>query len=131
MWRAWSALIQGVFLGVLGLGVLGTTLWRVFTQTMPDATLMGVFGIGALLVNVLAVLPLMRFRKGDANMRAVWLFSRNDAIGNLAVVVAAVLVAWLGSGWPDLIVALGIAGLFLHSSWSIIRDAQSDLSTTG
>lgn len=131
MWRARSALIQGVFLGVMGLGVLGTTLWRVFTQTMPDATLMGLFGICALLVNMLAVLPLMRFRKGDANMRAVWLFSRNDAIGNLAVVVAAALVAWLGSGWPDLFVALGLAGLFLHSSWSIIRDARSDVNTAG
>ena len=98
---------------------------------MPDATLMGMFGIVALVVNVLAVLPLMRFRKGDANMRAVWLFSRNDAIGNAAVVVAAGLVAWLGSGWPDLLVAFGIAGLFLHSSWSIIRHAKTDLTTAG
>lgn len=130
IWRARSALIQGVFLGVLGLGVLATTLWKVITQTMPDAALMGLFGLIALVVNVLAVLPLMRFRKGDANMRAVWLFSRNDAIGNAAVVVAAGLVAWLGSAWPDLIVALGIAGLFLHSSWSIIQDAQADLKSS-
>ena len=129
-WRARSALIQGIFLGVLGFGVLATTLWRAFTQTMPDAGLMGLFGIIALVVNVLAVLPLMRFRKGDSNMRAVWLFSRNDAIGNAAVVVAAGLVAWLGSAWPDLIVAFGIAGLFLHSSWSIIRDAKDDLKTS-
>lgn len=128
-WRARSALIQGVFLGILGVSVLATTLWRVFTQTMPDATLMSVFGVVALIVNVLAVLPLMQFRKGDANMRAVWLFSRNDAIGNAAVVVAAGFVALLGSGWPDRIVAFGIAGLFLHSSWSIIRDAHTDLST--
>ncbi|MFC6638100.1 cation transporter [Sulfitobacter sp. JBTF-M27] len=127
-WRARSALIQGFFLSLLGLCVLATTVWRVFTQTMPDASLMGVFGIVALIVNVLAVLPLMKFRKGDANMRAVWLFSRNDAIGNAAVVVAAGLVAWLGSGWPDLLVAFGIAGLFLHSSWSIIRDAKADLT---
>lgn len=75
----------------------------------------------------LAVLPLMRFRKGDSNVRAVWLFSRNDAIGNAAVVLAAGLVAWLGSAWPDLIVAVGIAGLFLHSSWSIIHDVHADL----
>ncbi|MCT8160005.1 cation transporter [Pseudoruegeria sp. SHC-113] len=129
VWRARSALIQGVFLGILGLGVLGTTIWRVFTQTAPDAGLMGLFGFIALVVNVLAVLPLLRFRKGDANMRAVWLFSRNDAIGNAAVVIAAGLVAWLGSAWPDLIVAFGIAGLFLHSSWSIICDARADLRT--
>lgn len=129
VWRARSALIQGVFLGVLGLSVLATTVWRTFTQTTPDADLMGLLGAIALMVNILAVLPLMRFRKGDANMRAVWLFSRNDAIGNAAVVVAAGFVALFGSGWPDLIVAFGIAGLFLHSSWSIILDAKADLTT--
>ena len=126
-WRARSALIQGIFLGLLGLGVLGTTIVRVFEQTTPDAGLMGLLGMIALVVNAISVLPLLRFRKGDANMRAVWLFSRNDAIGNAAVVVAAGLVAWLGSAWPDLIVAFGIAGLFLHSSWAIIRDARADL----
>ena len=129
-WRARSALIQGIFLGLLGLGVLGTTIVRVFEQTTPDAGLMGLLGMIALVVNVISVLPLLPFRKGDANMRAVWLFSRNDAIGNAAVVVAAGLVAWLGSAWPDLIVAFGIAGLFLHSSWAIIRDARADLKTT-
>lgn len=126
-WRARSALIQGIFLGLLGLGVLGTTIVRVFEQTTPDAGLMGLLGMIALVVNVISVLPLLRFRKGDANMRAVWLFSRNDAIGNAAVVVAAGLVVWLGSAWPDLIVAFGIAGLFLHSSWAIIHDARADL----
>ena len=126
-WRARSAMIQGVFLGLLGLGVVGSTLWRVLNQTTPEAGLMGAFAVGALIVNILAVLPLLKHRKGDANMRAVWLFSRNDAIGNLAVVIAAGLVAWLGSAWPDLIVAFAIAGLFLHSSWMIIRDARSDL----
>ena len=129
-WRAGAALIQGVFLGAMGLGVLGTTLWRVFMQTTPDAGLMGVFGLLALVVNVVAVLPLLRFRKGDANMRAVWMFSRNDAIGNVAVVTAAGLVAALSSPLPDLLVAFGIAGLFLHSSISIIRDAWADLHTS-
>ena len=129
-WRARSALIQGIFLGLLGLGVLGTTIVRIFERTTPDAGLMGLLGMIALVVNVISVLPLLPFRKGDANMRAVWLFSRNDAIGNAAVVVAAGLVAWLGSAWPDLIVAFGIAGLFLHSSWAIIRDARADLKTT-
>lgn len=129
VWRARAALVQGIFLGILGLGVFGSTIWRALTESAPDASLMGLFGVVALGVNVLAVLPLLPFRKGDANMRAVWLFSRNDAIGNAAVIVAAGLVAWLGSAWPDLIVALGIAGLFLHSSWSILRDARSDLET--
>ena len=126
-WRARSAMIQGVFLGLLGLGVVGSTIWRVLNQTTPEAGLMGAFAVGALIVNILAVLPLLKHRKGDANMRAVWLFSRNDAIGNVAVVIAAGLVAWLGSAWPDLIVAFAIAGLFLHSSWVIIRDARNDL----
>ena len=127
LWRARSALIQGIFLGLLGLGVFSTTIIREFEPTTPDATLMGLLGLIALVINVISVLPLLQYRKGDANMRAVWLFSRNDAIGNAAVVVAAGLVVWLGSAWPDLIVAFGIAGLFLHSSWSIIRDARSDL----
>lgn len=127
-WRARSAMIQGVFLGLLGVGVVGSTMWRVLNQSTPEAGLMGAFAVGALIVNILAVLPLLKHRKGDANMRAVWLFSRNDAIGNLAVVIAAGLVAWLGSPWPDLIVAFAIAALFLHSSWAIIRDARSDLA---
>lgn len=101
-----------MFLGQLVLGVLGSTIWRVFAQTVPDAGMMGLFGLIALVVNVPAVLPLLPHRKGDANVRAVWLFSRNDAIGNAAVVVAAGLVAMLGSGWPDILVALGIAGSF-------------------
>ncbi len=126
-WRARSAMIQGVFLGLLGLGVIATTIWRAFAGTPPEAGPMALFGLIALAVNVAAVLPLLRFRQGDANMRAVWLFSRNDAIGNAAVVVAAGLVWWLGRAWPDLIVAVAIAGLFLHSSWSIIRDARADL----
>lgn len=130
LWRARSALIQGIFLGLLGLGVLGMTIMRVFAQSTPDAALMGVLGLIALVVNIVSVLPLLRFRKGDANMRAIWLFSRNDAIGNAAVVIAAGLVMWLGSAWPDLIVAFGIAGLFLHSSWSIIQDARADLKVS-
>ena len=82
-------------------------------------------------VNVLAAVVLIPHRKGDANMRAVWLFSRNDAIGNLAVVAAAAVVWFTGSQWPDLIVAFAVAALFLQSAWSIIRDARSDLKQAG
>lgn len=127
IWRARAALLQGLFLGALGLGVVGTTLYRFVEQQEPEAGLMGVLGLIALVVNVAAAVVLIPHRKGDANVRAVWLFSRNDAFGNAAVVVAAVLVAWSGSPWPDLVVAIVIAGLFLHSSWSIVRDARSDL----
>jgi Co/Zn/Cd efflux system component len=83
----------------------------------------------ALGVNVAAALILLPHRHGDANMKAVWLFSRNDAIGNLAVVIAAGLVAWTQTPWPDLVVAVIIAGLFLQSSYAIIRDARGDLRT--
>lgn len=125
--RARAALLQGIFLGALGLGVLGTTAYRFLVQQQPEAFLMGGFAAVALVVNVLAAVVLIPHRKGDANVRAVWLFSRNDAIGNLAVVIAAGLVWLTATPWPDLVVALIIAGLFLHASWSIIRDARADL----
>jgi Co/Zn/Cd efflux system component len=129
--RAKGALLQGAFLGVLGLVVLALTLWRVFVQHTPEAERMGVFGATALAVNIVAAALLIPHRHGDANIRAVWLFSRNDAIGNAAVVVAAGLVAWTGTAWPDLAVAIVIAGLFLHSSWSVLSDARAELRNAG
>ncbi|CUX66957.1 cation diffusion facilitator family transporter [Rhizobium sp. Root651] len=126
--RAKAALLQGIFLGLLGLGVVASTVYRVFIEHQPESVLMGGFALVAFVVNVLAAVVLIPHRKGDANMRAVWLFSRNDAIGNLAVVAAAGLVWWTGTQWPDLVVAFAVAGLFLHSAWSIIRDARQDLS---
>ncbi len=128
LWRARSALIQGLFLGALGSGVLANTTWRVFAQQPVEAELMGALALVALAVNVGAALVLVPHRAGDANVRAVWLFSRNDAIGNAAVVVAAVLVGWTGTSWPDLVIAFAIAGLFLQSSWVIVRDARRDIS---
>lgn len=127
VWRARSALIQGLFLGALGLGVLVSTAYRVLVLHQPEAELMGLFGLVALAVNIAAAVVLIPHRTGDSNVRAVWLFSRNDALGNAAVVVAAGLVWWTGTPWPDLVVACIIAGLFLQSSWSIIRDARADL----
>lgn len=126
-WRARSALIQGLFLGALGLSVLGATVYRIVVQQQPEAELMGTLGFIALLVNVGAAFVLVPHRAGDANVRAVWLFSRNDAIGNAAVVLAALLVGWTGSAWPDLVVAAIIGGLFLHSSWHIVTDAVAEL----
>lgn len=128
LWRARSALIQGIFLGLLGLGVLGATAYRVLVLYQPEAEMMGLFGAIALAVNVAAAAILIPHRTGDANVRAVWLFSRNDAIGNLAVIIAAGLVWWTGTPWPDLAVAVVIAGLFLQSAWLIIRDARRDLA---
>lgn len=131
VWRARMALIQGIFLAAMGVSVMASTLYRLFVENVPDAVMMGGFGVIALAVNVAAALVLIPHRAGDANVRAIWLFSRNDAIGNAAVVVAAVLVAWFGSNLPDLIVAAAIAGLFLQSSWSIVRDAKAELNDTG
>ena len=126
-WRARSAFIQGIFLGLLGLWVLLSTVLKTLTDTPVEAGLMGLFAFAALIVNLIAVVPLLPYRDGDANMRAVWLFSRNDAIGNVAVIIAAGLVALTSTRWPDLIVAFLIAALFLHSAWNILRDARRDL----
>ena len=127
--RARVALTQGCFLTALGLGVLGAAIWRSMNAIAPEADIMGGLGVAGLLVNVSAALALMRFREGGAaNARAIWLFSRNDALANIAVIIAAALVAWLGTAWPDLIVAAIIALLFLHSARAIIRDALAELS---
>ena len=129
-WRARAALIQGLFLGALGLGVIVTTGYRVLVQQRPEAELMGILGLIALAVNVASAVVLIPHRAGDANARAVWLFSRNDAIGNVAVVAAAGLVAWTGSAWPDLAVAAIMAALALSGGMQIIRQARGELGRT-
>ncbi|GEC16301.1 hypothetical protein NWI01_21930 [Nitrobacter winogradskyi] len=127
--RSRTALTQGCFLAALGIGVIASAGWRAFNAVPPEADLMGGIGVVALIVNVTAALVLARFRgSGDANARAIWLFSRNDALANVAVIVAAGLVAWTGSAWPDLVVAAVIALLFLHSAYDIIRDARKELA---
>ena len=130
-WRARAALLQGIFLGLMGVGVLAATAWRVFVAHVPQAELMGAFGIVALAVNVACAVILVKHREGDANVQAVWLFSRNDALGNAAIVVAAILVEATGTPWPDLVVAASIAGLFLRSAWRIIASARRELGEGG
>lgn len=127
-WRARSALIQGVFIGVLGISVLINTVIRLADGYVPEAQLMGMFGLAALVVNVVSTVVLLPHRAGDSNVKAVWMFSRNDAIGNVAVIIAAGLVGWLGASWPDILVAFVIASLFLHSAWIIVQDARADLA---
>jgi cation diffusion facilitator family transporter len=128
LWRARAALLQGVFLALMGVLVLAVTIYRVFVLQLPEAELMGAFGIGALIVNVFCAVLLLKHRRGDANVQAVWRFSRNDAIGNAAVIAAAALVWLTATPWPDLIVALGIAGLFLQSAWKIVATARRELA---
>jgi cation diffusion facilitator family transporter len=126
-WRAGSAVLQACFLGLMAAGVLAATVYRIFIQEIPEADTMGIFAVAALAVNVGAALILIPHRKGDASVRAVWLFSRNDALGNAAVLVAAAFVAWTHTPWPDLLVAAVIAGLFLHSAWEIFTGAWREL----
>jgi cation diffusion facilitator family transporter len=128
-WRARAAAIQGLFLSAMAIWILYETISRILDQSAVEPFAMGVFALGALIVNIIAILPLLPYRDGDANVRAVWLFSRNDAIGNVAVLMAAGLVAFTGAPWPDLIVALIIAGIFLHSAWGILIQARRDLNS--
>lgn len=126
--RARVALAQGGFLLLLALGVFANTLVRVFLQRTPEAEMMGTFAAVALVVNVVAALVLVPYRKGhDVSARTVWRFSAADAAGNALSVIAALLVGWTGSPIPDLVVAFLVGGLFFRSAWAIIRDARADL----
>jgi Co/Zn/Cd efflux system component len=126
-WRARAALLKGVSLVVLGVYILATTLWSVWHGSVPEAHVMGVVGIAALVANAGVALMLYRYRTGDANMRSVWICSRNDAIGNVAVVLAAAGVFGTGTAWPDLIVAAVMAVLGLWGGWQIIARARAEL----
>lgn len=118
--RATAALAKGVSLLLMGLWVAGSTLYQVLVLGLPRAEVMGAIGLLALAANVASVLLLMRYKEGDANVRSVWLCSRNDAIGNLAVMAAAGVVWATGTAWPDLIVAGVMAALFLNSALQIL-----------
>ncbi len=121
--RATAALIKGASLGLMALWVLGTTIAGAFEGGDPQAPVMSGVGLLALAANVASVFVLLRWRGGDANVRSVWLCSRNDAIGNVAVIAAGAAVALTGSFWPDLVVAALLAGLFAKSSLTIIAQA--------
>lgn len=124
--RATAALFKGVSLAAMGLWVFGATAYQVLVLGVPIAPVMGGIGLLALAANLLSVLVLMRYKDGDANVRSVWLCSRNDAIGNVAVMIAAAGVYLTGTAWPDLIVAGLMAGLFLWSSVQIIAQATQE-----
>lgn len=124
--RTTAALAKAVSLFVMGAWVFGSTLYRVFYVGVPEAQIMGTIGFLALSANVASVLLLVRYKDGDANVRSVWLCSRNDAIGNVAVMLAAMGVWGTQTGWPDLIVAAAMAGLFLWSSYQILRQALEE-----
>jgi len=123
-----DALTYGISLGLflMGMWVLGSTIHRVFYIDVPEAEIMGVIGFLALMTNLASVLILVRYKDGDANVRSVWLCSRNDAIGNVAVMIAALSVWGTASRWPDLIVAAIMSGLFLSSAVQIVRQALKE-----
>lgn len=124
--RTNAAMFKGISLLLMGLWVFGSTVYRVFYGGVPAAEIMGGIGFLALLTNLASVLLLIRYKDGDANVRSVWLCSRNDAIGNLAVMFAALGVWGTATGWPDLIVATIMAGLFLSSAFQIVRQAKAE-----
>jgi Co/Zn/Cd efflux system component len=127
VWRSRAALVKGTTLVFLALWVLGTIARHALTGTLPVATVMGAVGVLALLSNGGIAVVLYRFRGGDANMRSVWICSRNDVIGNVAVLFAAAGVFGSGTGWPDIIVATIMAGLGVTGGVQIVRQALTEL----
>ena len=127
-WRSRAALVKGASMLMFGLFVIAKTAWAAYHALPPEPLTMGAIAILALLANGGVALMLYAFRDGDANMRSVWLCSRNDAIGNIAVLLAAAGVFGTGRGWPDLAVAAVMAGLALSSGWSVVRQAAGELA---
>lgn len=127
LWRSRAALVKGVTMASYGAFIIGKTLFSLLGDVVPEPFTMGLVALLALLVNGGVAALLYAFRDGDANMRSVWLCSRNDAIGNAAVILAAVGVFGSDSNWPDLTVAAVMAGLALSGGISVIRQARLEL----
>jgi Co/Zn/Cd efflux system component len=125
--RAWAAVAKAASLSLMALWVLGVTAYHVLVIDVPRAEIMGGIGVLALLANFASVLILMRYKDGDANVRSVWLCSRNDAIGNVAVMLAAAAVWVTQTRWPDLVVAGLMAALFLYSSMRILQQSIAEM----
>lgn len=130
-WRARAAILKAVSMMGFGLYVLGAAVWSVWHGDVPQAFTMGAVALLALTANVAVAWMLYAFREGDANMRSVWLCSRNDAIGNAAVFLAALGVFGSGLAWPDLGVASLMAVLALHGGWTVLRQARGELGQAG
>nr|WP_070959826.1 cation transporter [Hyphomonas sp. Mor2] len=129
--RAYASLFKGASLAAIAMAVLGMTALRVLDGSPPEASTMGIVGFMALAANAASVVILLRWRDGDSNVRSVWLCSRNDAIGNVGVILAGGMVALTGSAWPDLIVAILLASLFLKSASAITLQARRELKADG
>ena len=128
-YRAAAALAKGTTMALFGVWVLGITAWHVIGGALPNAITMGGVGLTALVANAASFLLLWRYRMGDANMRSAWICTRNDVLGNLAVLLAAAGVFGTGTGWPDVIVAAIMAALALQGAATVIRQARSELQS--
>ena len=126
-YRATAALAKGATMGVFGLWIIGTVIWHVMHGTLPSALTMGAVGLAALVANVASFGLLWAYRDGDANMRSAWICTRNDVLGNLAVLLAALGVFGTQSGWPDIIVAAIMAALALQGATLVIRQSLAEL----
>jgi Co/Zn/Cd efflux system component len=125
--RASAALFKGITLGAAGIALLGFAGWRLMSGAEPEGATISLFGFIGLALNVVAALLLFRYRQGDANVRSVWLCTRNDAIENVGVIATGGLVAWTGSVWPDLAMGAILGVILLPSAWEIIAQARGEL----
>lgn len=126
-YRAMAAFANGATMGLFGLWVLGVTAWHAWQSTVPEAFTMGAVGVAALLANAASFALLWAYREGDSNMRSAWICTRNDVLGNLAVLLAALGVFGTGTGWPDVAVAAIMAALALQGAWTVIGHSWLEL----
>jgi Co/Zn/Cd efflux system component len=126
-YRASAALAKGITMGLFGLWVTGTVIWHALHGTLPSAVTMGAVGVAALAANAASFALLWTHRNGDANMRSAWICTRNDVLGNLAVLLAALGVFGTGTGWPDVIVAAIMAALALQGAAIVINQSLGEL----
>jgi Co/Zn/Cd efflux system component len=128
-WRARAALLKGLTMAGLGLWVIGEAAWHVHIGRVPEPIVMGSIGILALIANAAVLALLYRFRDAEANLRSAWICSRNDVLGNCAVVLAALGVFGTGTFWPDVVVAAVMALLAIQGSWLVIRHSVAELNS--
>jgi Co/Zn/Cd efflux system component len=121
-------MFKGLTMGVFGLWVIGEAVWHVVFGRVPEPLIMGVIGTVALFANAAVAVMLYQFRAAEANLRSAWICSRNDVVGNLAVLLAALGVFGTGTLWPDVLVAIVMAALALQGSWTVIRQSSDELN---
>src|SRR5438093_9397470 len=126
-YRAMAALAKGGTMGLFGLWVIAAVIWHAVHGTLPSAVAMGTVGLAALAANAASFGILWFYRAGDANMRSAWICTRNDVLGNLAVLLAAAGVFGTGTGWPDIVVAATMAALALQGAAAVIKQSLGEL----